>query len=265
MDDLISTENSDENGNNGVGAFLSFILLDENKIDLNLLKKQLQDDWEIEIDEKAISEDSQTLIQEVGNLRVIVGLMPTPIPNNEAVVNAETNFRWKEAIDVAKTHKAHLLVTVMGGENDLLTATDLYVKVCSSCLKQPNATGINTLGSVLEPSFYIEFAEENIKNGDFPIMNVVFFGVFSDNEGTTMNAYTYGLQVYGKKNIEVANSSKPINEILDILCSIADYTITSDITLEDGETIGLSEDQKLSITSSMNDMLGEVTLKIGFQ
>jgi hypothetical protein len=69
---------------------------------------------------------------------------------------------------------------------------------------------------VLEPSFYIDFAEENIKNGDFPIMNMVFFGVFSDNEGATMNAYTYGLQVYGKKNIEVVNSSQPINEILDL-------------------------------------------------
>ena len=264
MDELKSTENGDENSSNGVGAFLSFILLDENKIDLQLLKKQLQDDWEIEIDNDSISDESNTLIQEIGELRVIVGLMPTPIPNNEAVVNAETNFRWKEAIDVAKAHKAHLLVTVMGGENDLLTATDLYVKVCSSCLKQPNATGINTLGSVLEPSFYIDFAENNIKNGDFPIMNMVFFGVFSDNDGETMNAYTYGLNVYGKKNLEVVNSNKPVNDILDILCSIADYIITSDVTLEDGETIGLSEDQKLSITSSMSDMLGEITLKIGF-
>ncbi len=264
MDDLKPTENGDENSNNGVGAFLSFILLDENKIDLNLLVKQLHDDWEIEVDGASISEDSQTLIQEIGDLRVIVGLMPTPIPNNEAVVNAETNFRWDKAIEVAKAHKAHLLVTVMGGENDLLTATDLYVKVCSSCLKQPNATGINTLGSVLEPRFYIDFAENNIKSGEFPIMNMVFFGVFSENDGATMNAYTYGLQVYGKKNIEVVDSSKPINEILDILCSIAEYTITSDVTLNDGETIGLSEDQKLTITSSISEMLGEVTLKIGF-
>ena len=264
MDDFKPTENGDENSSNGVGAFLSFILLDESKIDFKLLTKQLHDDWEIEVDETSISEDAQTLIQEVGEMKIIVGLMPTPIPNDEAVVNAETNFRWDKAVDVAKAHKAHLLVTVMGGEKDLLTATDLYVKVCSSCLKQPNAIAINTLGSVLEPSFYIDFAEENIKNGDFPIMNMVFFGVFSDNEGATMNAYTYGLQVYGKKNIEVVNSSQPINEILDVLCSIAEYTITSDVTLEDGETIGLSEDQKLSITSSMSEMLGEETFKIGF-
>lgn len=263
MGNLKSTENNEENSSNGVGAFLSFILLDENKIDFKLLKKQLHDDWKIEIDTDSISDDNQSLIQEVGVMKIIVSLMPAPIPNDEVVRNAETNFRWEEAVNVAKAHKAHLIVTVMGGKDDLLTATDLYVKLCSTCLKQPNAIGINTLGSVLEPRFYIDFAEENIKNGDFPIMNMVFFGVFSDNEGATMNAYTYGLGVYGKKNIEVVNSDKPVNEILDILCSIAEYTITSDVTLEDGETIGLSEDQKLTITSSMSNILDEETLKIG--
>ena len=257
---------SEDQKRDGTGSFISFVLLDESALDLDRLRKQLQEDWGIIIDKnpEEDDDDSQSLIETINDMNLIVSLMPAPIPNDEAIHNAGTNFYWEEAVDVAKSHKAHILVTVLGGEKDLLGATDLFVKVCTSCLKQPNAIAINTLGSVLQPEFYIEYAESSLNNNEFPLMNMVFFGIYSNDNGATMSLYTYGLDVYSKLNMEIINSDKAVDETLSLLQSITEYVITSDITLQDGETIGMSEEQKLKITAIDSDVLGEKSLQIDF-
>ena len=255
-------ELEDQEARDSTGSFLSFVLLDENTIDLDLLRKQIQEDWGIVIDKNP--EEDQSLIETIDDMNLIVSLMPAPVPNDEALNNAETNFYWEDAVEIAKSHKAHILVTVLGGEEDLLGATDLFVKVCASCLKQPNAIAINTLGTVLQPEFYIEYAESSLKNNEFPLMNMVFFGIYSNDNGATMSLYTYGLGVYGKLNMEIIDSNKSTDETLGLLQSITEYVITSDITLQDGETIGFSEEQKLKITALDSDVLGEESLRIDF-
>ncbi len=253
----------DQEDRDGTGSFISFVLLDENKIDLDLLRKQLQKDWGIIINKKP-EDDPESLIETIDDMALIVSLMPAPIPNDEAVDNARTNFYWEDAVEVAKSHKAYMTVAVLGGEKKLLDATDLFVKVCSSCLKQPNAIAISTLGSVLQPKFYIDSAESSLNDNEFPLMNMVFFGMYSNDNGATLSLYTYGLDVYGKLNMEIIDSDKSEDETLSLLQSITEYVITSDVTLQDGETIGFSEEQKLKITALDSTILGKETLKIDF-
>ena len=261
----LDPEGSEEQeSRDNTGSFISFVLLDENKLDLDLLRKQLQEDWDIIINKDPENDDSESLIETINDMNLIISLMPAPIPNDEAVHNAETNFYWEDAVEVAKSHKAHVLVTVLGGKEDLLGATDLFVKVCSSCLKLPNAIAISTLGSVLQPEFYIDCAESSLKEDEFPLMNMVFFGMYSNDNGATLSLYTYGLDVYGKLNMEIIDSNKSEDETLSFLQSITEYIITSDVTLKDGETIGFTEDQKLNITAIDSDVLGEETLRIDF-
>ena len=71
-----------------------------------------------------------------------VSLMAAPIPNGEAELNAENNFLWPEAVEVTKTHQAHLMVAVLGQEEDLLERGKLYVKLLAACCRQKNALGV---------------------------------------------------------------------------------------------------------------------------
>ena len=66
---------------------------------------------------------------------------------------------WPEAVEITKTHKAHLLVAVLPRELTPVEAGKLYVKVVAACLKQPNAIGVYTSGTVFQPEFYIEVAD----------------------------------------------------------------------------------------------------------
>ena len=81
-------------------------------------------------------------LSEEGKMIAAVSLMAAPIPNGEAELNAENNFLWPEAVEITKTHQAHLMVVVLGQEEDLLERGKLYVKLLASCCRQKNALGV---------------------------------------------------------------------------------------------------------------------------
>lgn len=192
-----------------------------------------------------------------------VSLMPAPVPGDEAVDNAKTNFMWAEAVSVAQAHRAHLLVAVLPHHNPLTEAGILLAKLNVSALKQPHATGVNMLGTVFAPDFYADCAK-CLHNGDFPIMSLVFFGLYSRDGGKTVSGYTYGMSYFDKDELEVLDSAHTTGELFEFLTTIAGYVIESDVTLRHGETIGFTAAQKLSITKSPACAIDGESLKIGF-
>ncbi|MGF6905954.1 DUF4261 domain-containing protein [Fusobacterium sp. PH5-44] len=167
-------------------------------------------------------------------------------------------------MQIAEKHTANLIVAVLKREKKLVDAATLYVKLCASCLKQPNATGLHSSGTVYNPDMYKDLAKSYITNGDLPILNMIYFGLYSNDQGKTTSAYTYGMKVFGKYDIEIIDSKHNSEELFNFLHNIIDYILMNDAELKDGETIGFTEDQKLPITLSQSDILDTETLKIGF-
>lgn len=258
--------NSNESTKNK-GSFLSFVLLDEPVFSLEQLVSDLKEDWNIDIkkDDKAEMDlENVTAVFSVDNMLATIGLIPAPVPDDEAVHNAETNFRWKEAVEVTKSHRAHLVVAVLSHDKPMLEPGTLLVKLGAACLKQQHAIAINTAGTVMEPNVYKEYAKDAIADGMFPILDLVFFGIYSNDNGKTISGYTFGLQNFNKDEIEVLDSHHSASEVFEFLIDIASYVVEADAILKDGETIGFSEEQKLPITKSKSRVLDFDTLKIGF-
>ena len=109
---------------------------------------------------------------------------------------------------------------------------------------QEYATGVYTSGVVFEPRFYEGFADM-IKEDELPIFNWVWFGLYRSEGG--LNAYTYGMDVFGKEEMEVLNTDAEPGDLRDFLASLASYVLACAVTLQDGETIGFSADDKMCI------------------
>ena len=252
------------------GAVLpSFVLLSDVSLDLDQLARDFYADWGIELpildDEDAEDDDFPTLVTEIDNMNVAISLMPAPVPNGEAVECAKTNFRWSDAVSAAERHEAHALIIVMPlTKRPLAEVATLHAKLCASCLKQPNALGIHTAGTVFDPAFYMGSAKFAVENKTFPIMNHVFFGLYSNDEGKTFSGYTFGLLTLGKQELEILDSTAGPDEVVGFLIDIASYIMNADVTLKHGETIGFTADQKLTIAESQGVALDGKTLKIGF-
>lgn len=247
--------------------FGGFVLLASNAWDVDKLKRDLQEDWGITVPiqqkgKNTRSKNNTTLIWEESGMTAAISLMPAPVPEGEAEQNAAHNFFWPEAVEITQGHKAHILVAVLPGSRPAAEAGKLYVKLCASCSRQDNALGIYTSGTVFQPDFY-QKAAGDMKDGDLPILNWIHFGLWQSEKG--MNAYTYGMDAFGKKELEVLDSRADPQDLYGFLVDIASYVLISDVTLRHGETIGFTEDEKLPITCSKGVSVDGDSLKIGYK
>ena len=246
-----------------MSTFAGFVLLERADFDAEKYVKDLKKDWGIDYDFE-ITHDNNTIIADNNGMILTASLMPAPIPDNEAIEQAKTNYRWDGAVEAAERHKAHLLVSVINrGDMDNIEGAKHYVKLLANATKQEGCLGINILGTVIHPQMYYDFAKLYDENDDFPIENIVYIGLYGD-ENNTVSGYTYGIEQFGKKELEIIKSSEEAEEVYNFLASISDYIITSDVVLNDGETIGFSEEQKIQISVSEGIALDGETIKLGF-
>ena len=261
-------DDADEEETDHKGSFAGSVLLSKAEWDKEQLIRDLREEWGI-VDEEPdegdedVENSDDAVVMRVGNMMLIVTLFHGHIPDNEAEINAENNYMWPEAVEVAKAHKAHIMVAVLGEEEKLLERGKLFTKAMAVCCKQKYATGVYTSGVVFEPRFY-EGLADMIKEDELPIFNWVWFGLYRSEGG--LNGYTYGMDVFGKEEMEVLNTDAEPDELRDFLASLASYVLACDVTLQDGETIGFSADDKHTITRSPGVSLPEeqMTLKISW-
>ena len=72
------------------------------------------------------------------------------------------------------------------------------------------------------------------------------------------------MEGFGKKEMEILSSSQSPEDVYYFLQGVADYVITSDVILQDGETIGFSAEQKSPISQSKGIAVNGITLKLGY-
>lgn len=241
------------------GGFVGFVLLTDAKWDKYQFIRDLKSEWGLEAATEEDTDD-EVLVFPVGDMTAAVSLMPAPVPDGEAELNAQNNYMWPEAVETAKAHKAHLLVAVLG-DAPLLEKGKLFAKLLATCCKQNNATGVYTSGTVFEPRFYEEFAGM-MKEGELPVFNWIWFGLYRREGGVC--CYTYGMRTFGKDEMEVLDANAQPSDVREFLSNLVTYVLENDVTLKDGETIGFSPKDKHPITRSAGVSLPDMTLKIRY-
>lgn len=272
-EDKSQNEDKSENDSDSqVGAFAGFVLLSEPEWDKEQLAKDLKSEWGIKVPAKELNSSDEKykdiILFEVKDISIAISFIPAPVPEDEVEHYARANYMWKDAVEVTKTHKAQILVAILGNETDLCKKGAIFTKVVSSCLNQKYALGVYTDGAVYEKNFYREGASM-AKNDGLPILNLVWFGIYRDEKQAGI--YTYGLKKFGKDEIEVYVTpdnadfaSVDYNGIRDFVLNIVVYVLDSNVVLRDGETIGFTAEQKLPITKSKGLALDGETLKIEY-
>lgn len=268
-DESDPAEASDNEESDRAGSFVGFVLLSEAAWDREQFIRDLKAEWDLdaetaeeEEEEEADEERADVLVFPVGDMMAAVSMMPGPVPEGEAEQNAANNYMWPEAVETAKAHRAQLIVAVLGKGADLLERGKLFVKLVSTCCSQAHATGVYTSGTVFEPRFYQDFAGM-MKEDTLPIFNWIWFGLYQTENG--VSCYTYGMDMFGKDEMEVLDADASPSEVRDFLSCLVGYVLEYDVTLRDGETIGFTEDDKHAITRSEGVSLPGMTLKISYE
>ena len=252
----------DDEEDDDTGVFAGFMLMSRASWSKMQLIRDLKEMWGIEAEEDDDDSNDDSLVFEVDGRVAAVSLMKGPIPYGEAEANAENNYMWPEAVDVAREHRAHLLVFVgEKDDDDLIERGKLFVRILAACCRQENASGVYTSGVVFQPEFY-EAMAEMIKEDELPIFNWIWFGLYRTDDG--ISGYTYGMRTFGREEIEVLNAEAEPDEVRNFLANLVSYQLECDVLLKDGETIGFSENDRHTISLSGGVALPGMTLKVSY-
>ena len=249
------------------GPFAGFVLLSTPEWDLEAFKAQLKADWDIDYppadgEQSGENDDKTVAVFDVDGMTAAASLMEAPVPDGEAEYWANSNFMDREnALAAAQNHKAHVMIAVMDKEHSPRERGELYVKLVSTLLKAPNALGVYTNGTVWLPDYFIQVSED-LKEGNLPLLDLVFVGLVQYEKGIC--GWTNGLRSFGKDELEIRDSQQSPQDVHELLLNISGYLIEEDVTLQDGETLGYTAEQKLHITRSEGVNVEGMSLKIGF-
>jgi len=251
------------NGEKGdVGSFAGFALLSEAALDTAKLVSDLKADWGIDIPDDFKTEED-VIYADVDGYRVVIGLIPAPVPDGEAEYWAKANYMWKDAAEITASHKAHVIIAILGSDDDTVKKGNIFVKVVCAVMKQESAVAFYNEGAVFPPKMYLDFAEM-LKDGHVPVLNLVWFGLYGN--GRIAGVYTYGMRRMGREEMEVyvPADKADLNELREFMLTIVSYVLETGAVLKDGETLGFSEKQKLPIKLSKGIAVDGNTLKIAY-
>ncbi|MBD0404525.1 DUF4261 domain-containing protein [Flammeovirga sp. EKP202] len=243
-------------------SILGMILLEKsNSLDIEGVIDELENTWNLKITTIETGEDASVLT--IDGYHIAIGNISYPIPGNEVKETAEYNYLWSNAYKETKKHKGHIILSIVDAGKNPIKENILFNKLAASVLKNSKSIGLYIGGRtlLLKKDFYLTNTNSMSEN-NLPLYNWIYFGLRQENGKQSI--YTYGLADFGKKEMEIINSTKNHLELIDMMYGIANYVLAYNVTLNDGETIGMSADQKLKISESKGKFLEGNTLKIEF-
>lgn len=209
--------------------------------------------------------DSEATAFSLEGEMIAIGHMPLPIPAGDLESAASYAYNWVNAMEEIKEHKSHLIVSVMAGSADALQRYRLFTQVVCSLLRTTKAIGVymGNQSLLIPKEDYLN--EAALMNEDSLPLNLwIYFGLSESDSDSGNSGYTYGLKEFGKTELEILDSSQPLEEIRTFLYNIAHYVLEYDVTFKDGQTCGMSEEERIAITFSKGSQLEGETFKLAY-
>ena len=207
----------------------------------------LLDNWPELPRAKEVRQEGDTLSFELDGAAVTLTLIRAPIPWGDLEGPARAAWHWPEAADRLKTHLAHVIVAVLAPGRDRISTMLLLTRVVAAVAATADASGVYWgEGPVVNaPDDFIEEAKRTSRE-QLPLYLWLAFQLSRNPDGTFTLA-TSGMRSFGFMELElVALREKPAT-LVDRAFNFAHYLLDHGPVLKDGDTIGLSAQERFRI------------------
>jgi len=207
--------------------------------------------------------DNTSFIVKVDGEMAAIAHMDVPVPIGDIKGTVQYAYNWRTALEDTKDHKSHLIVSLMQGGQDQIKRFKIFTQIICSLLRTTNAIGVykGNQSLLIPKEDYLNEAEA--MSGEYLPLNLwIYFGLRVTDSGNS--AYTYGLKEFNKTEMEIVNSSKDLEDIRGFLFNIAHYVLDYDVTFQDGQTVGGSEEEKIAISFSKGQFVEGDTFKLAY-
>jgi hypothetical protein len=236
-------------------ANLAFVLLSEAHLPkveaiVQAFRQFADDDEYIQPEEDNSKDDAHerivTLKFNTGE-RSFVGLMPIAIPDREADTGAQFSMSAIGKGWNLPPHRAHLVVTFQSRTTSTpITHLSRFTSLLAAVTKTSPAVGVywGNAGATHDPEFFTTIAP--VQNGFFRLMLWSGVSMAREKDGR-VSLLSLGMGQLNLPNLLVvagkASEEKALETLYDLLCYIAE----TGEALPEGDTVGLTADQKLLV------------------
>lgn len=238
----------------------TILLNDQTVPDAKLILAALKKDWKVKTDSSSVAD--KTIVFSVSNATVMIAFLDYPVAPAEIRTAAKLSWLWRTAGQEAGAHKAQAVISVIGASGKTLDLYKIFTKIAGGVLENTSSSGFYMSGQylLLSKDFYLSAARNMRDNQTIPLYCWVYFGMIQENESS--NGYTYGLQEFGLKEMEVVNSKQSLADVHAVLYDAALTVIQYNMELKDGQNFTTAEGQKLTARLSKAAFQEGETMKL---
>jgi Domain of unknown function (DUF4261) len=258
---MLSFFKSNKKDNNSKIILGMVILKDELPVDKNAFFQDFIKNYSRKT--KKITGDNSVSSITIDGQLVLIAHMPVPIPGSDIEGTAEYAYNWETAIEDLRSHKSHIIVSVTNGDASVIERFKIFTEVICSLLRTTNAVGVykGNQSLLIQKESYLDIAS-HMDDETLPLYLWIYFGI-RRNENR-FSSYTYGLKEFDKLEMEIIGSSKSPEEIQSFIFNITHYVLDYDVTFKDGQTCGISSDERIPITLSKGVFVEGKSFKLGY-
>jgi hypothetical protein len=203
-------------------------------------------------DKDADDEDSSVQCLEYADY--LIALMPIPVQIGDDIDQICAHSRlWPEATPAPVDYTAHTIVTVMRFGDDsqedsnLVAQAALLSRVLASAVALSDSIQAVYFGSanhVVLPGLFRELTQATLPE-PLPIAWVAI-NVGSRPDGV-MTGHTRGMDMLGLMDIEIPETGDTAEGVFSRLTGIVDYLIENGMVINDGDTLGATEEERIRV------------------
>jgi len=178
---------------------------------------------------------------------VVAMSMPAPIPGDDGVVGM-ASATWPQARATFESHRAHLIVSVLGKTPHPLPQARAMTAVIGGLIAAvPGCIGVVWAGRVANPADrWLEMSRAAFASyPDFPFM--LWIGIRPFRDQSTIGAVTYGLSSLIGREIEFEGQSTDLRSVINKVAGLAAYLIDRGSVIPDGNTFGGDDTERITV------------------
>lgn len=179
--------------------------------------------------------------------RLIVGLMPVPIPWAQLEGPCATAWWWPDAATRMKEHTSHLWVALAGGSIEAVERRLILTQAVVAIVGATDAVGVYWGEGALvhEPKDFARQAKSaTITNIPGPLWIDVRV---EENDNGSRRCFTTGMAPLGFLEIEVTRSMLPPDELMEFVGNTACYIVNGRLRIGAGQTMGRSATEQYKV------------------
>jgi len=178
----------------------------------------------------------------IGEYTAAVALVDRPIPWSQLEGPCATAWYWPDAAEQLRDHSAHLLITLIDEGAKAIEKSTLLTQLVSGVVSASPAVGVFWgPGRLVHPPQAFNEQATQMSPQDLPLFLWIDFRVERLEPGS-VRLYTTGLKALGYTELEVPEYEGIAQTLLEYAYNIAHYQMTQPKFINDGHTIGLTDE-----------------------